>query len=94
LQVLKLGTKRHHDALMKGMDMLTDVGCFALTELGYGNNAVEMGTTATYDPSTQASRAGVVGMGYGNKAVFYNWASWPHVTPPHGQAQAGHLLRA
>ena len=51
--MLKLGTKRHHDLLMKGMDLLTDVGCFALTELGYGNNAVEMGTTATYDPSTQ-----------------------------------------
>jgi acyl-CoA oxidase len=26
-----------------------DVGCFGLTELGYGNNAVEMETTATYD---------------------------------------------
>uniref|UniRef100_A0A7S3QUT3 Acyl-coenzyme A oxidase n=1 Tax=Dunaliella tertiolecta TaxID=3047 RepID=A0A7S3QUT3_DUNTE len=51
--VLKLGTKRHHDALIKGMDLFSDVGCFALTELGFGNNAVEMGTTATYDPSTQ-----------------------------------------
>eukprot|EP00983_Pelagomonas_calceolata_P033829 1059372-Pelagomonas_calceolata.AAC.17 len=48
-------TKRHHDALIKGMDLFSDVGCFALTELGFGNNAVEMGTTATYDPSTQVS---------------------------------------
>ena len=32
--------------------MIEDVGCFALTELGYGNNAVEMETTATWDPST------------------------------------------
>jgi len=28
-------------------------GCFGLTELGYGNNAVEMETTATYDPATK-----------------------------------------
>lgn len=27
---------------------MTGIGCFALTELGYGNNAVEMETTATY----------------------------------------------
>ena len=25
------------------------MGCFCLTELGYGNNAVKMETTATYD---------------------------------------------
>ena len=54
--VLKLGTDRHHDVLLKGIDDLSEVGCFALTELGYGNNAVEMETTATYDkvcPLTQ-----------------------------------------
>lgn len=28
-------------------------GCFGLTELGFGNNAVEMETTAVYDPATQ-----------------------------------------
>ncbi|XP_043224946.1 putative acyl-coenzyme A oxidase 3.2, peroxisomal [Amphibalanus amphitrite] len=50
--VLKLGTKRHHDKLLKGIDTLEDVGCFGLTELGYGNNAVEMETTATYDKET------------------------------------------
>ncbi|XP_037071344.1 acyl-coenzyme A oxidase 3, peroxisomal-like [Pollicipes pollicipes] len=50
--VLKLGTARHHDKLLKGIDNLNDVGCFGLTELGYGNNAVEMETTATYDPAT------------------------------------------
>ena len=78
--VLKLGTERHHDKLLKGnvnqlqvylisweqpllsdqivvfvahyftgIDTLDDVGCFGLTELGYGNNAVEMETTAVYD---------------------------------------------
>ena len=40
------------DILLNGIDRLTDVGCFALTELGYGNNAVCMPTTAIYDAST------------------------------------------
>merc|ERR1712142_1128973 len=50
--VLKLGTERHHKTLLEGIDTLEEVGCFGLTELGYGNNAVEMETTATYDPKT------------------------------------------
>ena len=33
--VLKLGTERHHDVLLNGIDSLDDVGCFGLTELGY-----------------------------------------------------------
>ena len=37
--VLKLGTERHHEKLLKGIDSLDEVGCFGLTELGYGNNA-------------------------------------------------------
>merc|ERR1712142_1103049 len=51
--VLKLGTDRHHKELLEGIDNLNDVGCFGLTELGYGNNAVEMETTAVYDPETK-----------------------------------------
>ncbi|CAH1789068.1 unnamed protein product [Owenia fusiformis] len=51
--VLKLGTERHHGKLLAGIDNLNDVGCFGLTELGYGNNAVEMETTAIYDKDTQ-----------------------------------------
>jgi len=51
--VLKLGTERHHKELLEGIDNLNDVGCFGLTELGYGNNAVEMETTAVYDPDTK-----------------------------------------
>ncbi|XP_076068210.1 uncharacterized protein LOC143040727 [Oratosquilla oratoria] len=50
--VLKLGTERHHEKLLKGIDTLDDIGCFGLTELGYGNNAVEMETTAIYDKET------------------------------------------
>ena len=49
--VLRLGTERHH-YLLPGIDSMKDVGCFGLTELGYGNNAVEMETTAVYDPAT------------------------------------------
>jgi len=29
------------------------MGCFCFTELGFGNNAQEMETTATYDHATQ-----------------------------------------
>lgn len=50
--VLRLGTARHHDKLLDGIDSLDQIGCFALTELGFGNNAVEMQTTATYVESS------------------------------------------
>ena len=50
--VLKLGTGEHHK-LCDDIDKLNLVGCFGLTELGYGNNAVEMETTATYDEKTK-----------------------------------------
>uniref|UniRef100_A0A6A7G111 Acyl-coenzyme A oxidase n=1 Tax=Hirondellea gigas TaxID=1518452 RepID=A0A6A7G111_9CRUS len=49
--VLKLGTERHWHILDK-IDSLEEIGCFGLTELGYGNNAVEMETTSTFDPKT------------------------------------------
>ena len=48
-----MGTERHHEKLLKGIDNLQDIGCFGLTELGYGNNAVEMETTAIYDSKTK-----------------------------------------
>lgn len=51
--VLKLGTDRHHNKLLAGIDSLADIGCFGLTELGYGNNAVEMETAATYDAASK-----------------------------------------
>jgi len=50
--ILKLGTKKHHELLLADIDTLASIGCFGLTELGYGNNAVEMLTTATYDKDT------------------------------------------
>uniref|UniRef100_A0A383WDA5 Acyl-coenzyme A oxidase n=1 Tax=Tetradesmus obliquus TaxID=3088 RepID=A0A383WDA5_TETOB len=50
--VLKLGTARHHQGLLRGIDNVDAIGCFALTELGFGNNAVEMQTTATWQPAS------------------------------------------
>ena len=46
--VFRLGTERHHH-LLDGIDTLDDIGCFGLTEVGFGNNAVEMETTAIYN---------------------------------------------
>lgn len=46
--LIALGTERHLPVI-KGVDDLSTIGCFALTELGFGNNAVEMETTAIYD---------------------------------------------
>ena len=46
--ILKLGTAEHHKIIPQ-IDNLDAIGCFGLTELGYGNNAVEMETTATWD---------------------------------------------
>lgn len=51
--VFGLGTERHHGDFLEAIDRATQVGCFSLTELGYGNNAIEMETTATFDPETK-----------------------------------------
>jgi acyl-CoA oxidase len=50
--LLKLGTDRHR-WLLPEVDTLESTGCFGLTELGYGNNAIEMETTAIYDEHTR-----------------------------------------
>lgn len=47
--VFKLGTEKHHGAFLDKIDNLDAIGCFGLTELGYGNNAVVMETTAEFD---------------------------------------------
>jgi len=77
--VMKLGTDRHHGAFLDRIDSLKGVGCFALTELGYGNNAVEMETTAILDkatdewvintPSTVAQKYWIT-----NGSIYAQWA--------------------
>jgi acyl-CoA oxidase len=77
--VMKLGTDRHHGAFLDKIDSLANVGCFALTELGYGNNAVEMETTAMLDkaadqwvintPSTVAQKYWIT-----NGSIYAQWA--------------------
>ena len=47
--LLNLGNNDLHSQYLKEIDSLESIGCFGLTELGYGNNAAEMQTTATYD---------------------------------------------
>jgi acyl-CoA oxidase len=49
--LLKLGTEKHRK-LVEGVDSLENMGAFALTEVGYGNNASNMKTTITFDPKT------------------------------------------
>lgn len=51
--ILGLGTKKH-EKLYNDIDSLKIIGCFCLTELGYGNNAVEMETTAVWDSTQKA----------------------------------------
>ena len=45
---MALHTDRHK-YLFDKIDSFDICGCFCLTELGYGNNAVKMETTVTYD---------------------------------------------
>jgi acyl-CoA oxidase len=46
--LMGLSTDQHADFLKK-VDNLEVMGCFCFTELGYGNNAPKMETTAIYD---------------------------------------------
>uniref|UniRef100_A0A7S2Z2G9 Acyl-coenzyme A oxidase n=3 Tax=Eukaryota TaxID=2759 RepID=A0A7S2Z2G9_9CHLO len=53
--VLRLGTEKHFgegESFLRDIDSAGACGCFALTELGFGNNAVQMQTTAELDERT------------------------------------------
>ncbi|MFC6286952.1 acyl-CoA dehydrogenase [Nocardioides sp. GCM10027113] len=51
--ILQLGTKKHHDAYLRGLITGELMGCFAMTEVGHGSNVQALGTVASYDPETQ-----------------------------------------
>lgn len=52
--LFNLGSQRHFDQIpLDSIDSLENIGCFAFTELGYGNNAIMMETTAVYDPKSK-----------------------------------------
>ena len=50
--LMALHTDRHLP-FMRQVDSLKVMGCFCFTELGYGNNAPKMETTAIYDGTTK-----------------------------------------
>ena len=47
-----LYTERHAHLFDK-IDDFSMIGCFCITEVGYGNNSVKMETTSTYDEATK-----------------------------------------
>lgn len=49
---MALHTDRHLP-MMRDVDSIKNMGCFCFTELGYGNNAPKMETTAVYDAKTK-----------------------------------------
>ncbi|MGV8969773.1 MAG: acyl-CoA dehydrogenase [Microbacteriaceae bacterium] len=49
----QLGTDPHHAAFLPSAITLETPGAFAMTETGHGSDVASIGTTATYDESTQ-----------------------------------------
>jgi acyl-CoA oxidase len=50
--ITEMGTERHKNIFPK-IDYLSVFGCFCYSELGYGNNAIEMETTVEYDSNNK-----------------------------------------
>jgi acyl-CoA oxidase len=43
--VAKLGTAKHHEAILPKLNTLELTGCFSMTELGHGSNVAGIETT-------------------------------------------------
>lgn len=54
--VLQLGTRKHHDRLLRDIGSLELPGCYAMTEIGHGSNVRDLETRATYDPDVDGFR--------------------------------------
>jgi acyl-CoA oxidase len=48
-----LGTRKHHEAHLDRIATFELPGCFAMSESAHGSNVQKVGTTATYDPSSE-----------------------------------------
>lgn len=51
--VLHLGTEHHHDTFLPPIMRFEVPGAFAMTETGHGSDVASIGTTATYDETTE-----------------------------------------
>ncbi|WP_127794376.1 acyl-CoA dehydrogenase [Agromyces sp. LHK192] len=51
--VLHLGTAKHHEKYLPAIMNLDVPGAFAMTETGHGSDVASIGTTATYDETTE-----------------------------------------
>lgn len=51
--LFKFGDREKWEETLNYINSFAEVGCFALTELGFGNNAVKMEATAHYDAETE-----------------------------------------
>ncbi len=50
--IANLGTHHHHERYLPSVIDFSVPGCFAMTETGHGSDVMSIGTTATYDPSS------------------------------------------
>ncbi|KAH7108370.1 acyl-CoA oxidase [Auriculariales sp. MPI-PUGE-AT-0066] len=95
--VLKLGTERHR-RILEGVDNDMEViGCFALTEVAYGNLATEMETTAHWDNETKefiinTPTALAYKLWITYSAVHANWAVVFAQLHIHGQNEGIHAF--
>eukprot|EP01023_Acetabularia_acetabulum_P007532 TRINITY_DN1327_c1_g2_i2.p1 TRINITY_DN1327_c1_g2~~TRINITY_DN1327_c1_g2_i2.p1 ORF type:complete len:625 (+),score=114.18 TRINITY_DN1327_c1_g2_i2:63-1937(+) len=51
--IARLGTKKHDEKYLDGIDSVSLAGCFGMTELAHGSNVMGIETTAHYDEKSQ-----------------------------------------